>query len=207
LALGEIVVGLRTTSHAQALSRARVLRVRVKKLMSELDLVATKTEAERKIRAWIDASIAGFETDLAARGTTYFDGAEIAQMGAEAAASGDMLLRGCARFHFQDDLRPQIRRVLGGLLPLADTQLAATVADIAAEAGLALEVAGASRALVERIVLRGLATLLDERLAHEGGAIAPVAKLPAMPPPPTREPTSEPSFFCHWYESSPRSSL
>ena len=198
----EILLGLGAIPYALAVQRARILRSRVEDLMAELNLVAVKADAERRIRAWIDAQIASLENDLAAHGSSYLSKREGAGMGVDAAFETDALMRAAGRAAVEDILRPTITSVLSGRLPLAKSDLRRVVADIGAEAGIDSAAAGAAQPLIERVILRGFATWLDERLSLEVGEISPVAAhVSASIPEPEPEPepeVAEPTFLAHW---------
>ncbi len=191
-------MGLRTTTYALALKRARILRSRMEELMAELSLVTVKADAEMRIRAWIDRNIAYFENKLATCGASYLDGAEVAALGPEMAADTDALLRFVARTHHETTLRPAIGALLGGRQAQAREALGPAIAGVCADAGIEeANLASPVGPLIERVVLRGLATLFDERIALESEAILPIREATSASVAPIG-PAQERPFLSHW---------
>ena len=144
--------------------------------MTDLTLVVTKADAERRIRAWIDAQVDALERDLATHGSSYLSETEAAAMPPTQAQDVDALLRAVGRISVENNLRPTIAAILAGRLSLASTELGPVVDRMSAEAGIDLTAAGAERPILERIALRGLSTWFDKRLSLEAGAIEPIAE-------------------------------
>jgi len=169
--------------------------------MAELDLITVKAEAEQRVRGWVDAQIAAIENNLGAHGAAYLEADEAAALGPEFLDDTDALLRVAARVDHERNFRPTIASLLSGGMAQARPFLAPAMKSACAEIGLSGDLLeGPTGPTIERVLLRGLASLFDEKLAIEAGAIEPLprAAAPAQPAPAAPAPAPEKPFFAYW---------
>ena len=198
---GEISVSLATRSRRTAVRRARILRVALETLMPQLaSSQMTRTKAEALVRLWIDNARDACERDIAETGTAFFAGEDVARMGDENAQELDALMRFAFERDVARDIANDVRRGLVRGLP-EGSDLAPIVADV--QAALAPDLAADSidGRFLARTILRGVATLIDEKLAVVTGAPTPIPTAKDLPQP---EPPAKivPSFMARWEDFS-----
>ena len=197
---GEISVSLATRRRRTAVRRARILRVALETLMPQLaSSQMTRPKAEALVRLWIDTARDACERDIAATGTAFFAGEDVARMGDENAQELDALMRFAFERDVARDIANDVRRGLVRGLP-EGSDLAPIVADV--QAALAPDLAGDSidGRFLARTILRGVATLIDEKLAVVTGAPTPIPAAKDLPQPETAFMTK----VLDWYMSAKR---
>jgi hypothetical protein len=156
---GELIRSLKTGDFRIARRRALTLVLNIETMTSSVDL-PTRAELESAVARWIDDCVWRQEVKRAeTNGIDYFDCEEIEKMGRQDAHQLDGLFR-FASDHFAAQEKTSIARVLTGEPP---NELHRTViTEATRQIGVVAEPNTVAGRLVERTVLRGYATLLDE---------------------------------------------
>ena len=183
----EIVAPLAARDRRTALRRARVLRVALEALVARLSAVPqlTSAEAEALVRAWIDRARDALDRDLAAGRSVFFSPDEFDKLQAtmpQAAHETDVFLRFMFQETFAPELKSEIRNGLNhGLAEGSD--LASCVGAVRQSIAPDLVPASDDGRLLARTILRGVATLIDERLSALRGDLAPIPAAAELPRP------------------------
>ena len=156
---GELIRSLRTGDFRIARRRALMIVLNIEAMISSPDL-PKRAELETKVRHWIDAAVWRQEIKRAETGgLDFFECHEIEKMGREDASELDGLFR-FASDMFATQQKAAIAHVLTGGTP---NELHRTIMTKAAhEIGISAAPDTVAGRLVERTILRGYATLLDE---------------------------------------------
>ncbi|MDX6461033.1 MAG: hypothetical protein QOE55_4730 [Acidobacteriaceae bacterium] len=156
---GELICSLKTGDYRIARRRALTLVLNIETMTSSVDL-PKRAELESAVRRWIDDRVWRQEVKRAETdGIDFFDCEEIETMGREDAHQLDGLFRFASRY-FAPQEKAAIARVLTGE-PLSEIHRA-VIKDATRQIGVAAEPNTVAGRLVERTLLRGYATLLDE---------------------------------------------
>lgn len=172
-----------------------------------IDLAGTmnRADAESLVREWVDDSARQWEANMAlSGGFAFFNVDEVERMGEEGAREMDDLMRVLG----ETMVRPQIKsmasqalsgRGTGHTAPLQPI-IAAAMSDVAPD----VDPTSIDGKLLARTFIRGLATIMDEQSALEGGNIVPLPPLSAdasvarLGKPVTELPSF--AFMSHWDE-------
>lgn len=197
---GEIVVNLRTNSHAVAIRRARALRVAMETLLTDFATASDRTEVERRIRAWINANTEAWELNLSmSGGFAFLDREEADQMGHEPARELDDLFRAVADLTVRPRLRHAVVAALSGRRPQAIVALEPLIASALADVAPGTDRASPEGHLLVRTILRGLVTMFDEQAQIESGQVVPIPKsFSATPPQKSSSKPGQVPFLAHW---------
>ncbi|MDQ0520298.1 tyrosine-type recombinase/integrase [Methylobacterium gregans] len=195
-------MNLNTNSRPLAIKRARALRVALDPLLTNLALTLDRSEADRLVRGWIDRHAQEWEVNIAATGgLAYFTKAEGEVMGPAQSREMDDLMRVVGDMFVRPRLKATIQAALSGRCPDASQDLEPIVAD--AMEDIAPEIARDSPDghFLARTIMRGLATLMDERAEAECGSLTPVPRYSA-PRRSEKQATPLPStpFLSRWPE-------
>jgi hypothetical protein len=156
---GELIRSLKTPDFRIARHRARTVVLKIETMTSSVDL-PKRAELESAVRSWIDDCVWRQEIKRAETGgLDFFECREIEKMGREDASELDGLFRFASRY-FAPQEKAAIARVLSGEAP--NELHRAIIAGAAHRIGVVAEPDTVAGRLVERTVLRGYATLLDE---------------------------------------------
>lgn len=174
---GEIVVNLKTNSRPLAITRARVLRVALDQLLTDLSLTLDRAEADRLVRGWIDRYAQAWEVNIAATGgLAYFTKSEGKVMGSAQSRELDDLMRVVGDMMVRPQLKATAQAALSGRHPDALRSLEPIVAGAIEDIAPEIDRESSDGHLLARTILRGLATLLDERADAECGSLTPVPR-------------------------------
>ncbi|HDZ75671.1 MAG TPA: hypothetical protein ENH55_23495 [Aurantimonas coralicida] len=186
----QLIVALRTDSFSVALKRARFLRVAVESLMMDLRGAIGRSDAEQMVRRWVDESTRRWEANMALTGgLAFFDKEEAETMGEECARDLDAIMRVVGQSIARPSIKAMASGALSGCCPDHATALEPIVAATMGEIAPEVDRSSLSGKLLARMVIRGLANIMDEQSALERGEIAPL--------PPTRDITPEPPEAGH----------
>jgi len=156
---GELIRSLKTSDFRIARRRALTVVLKIETMTSSVDL-PKRAELESAVRSWIDDCVWRQEIKRAETGgLDFFECHEIEKMGREDASELDGLFRFASRF-FAPQEKAAIARVLTGEAP--NELHHAIITEAAHQIGIVAEPNTVAGRLVERTVLRGYATLLDE---------------------------------------------
>jgi hypothetical protein len=156
---GELIRSLKTADYRTARRRALMLALKIETMTSATDSLS-RAELETAVRYWIDGCVWRREVRRAeTRGVDFLTCEEIEKMGREEAVELDGLLSFASNM-FAPEEKAAIGRVLTGKEPSDRYQ--PIVAAAAQEIGMAADPSTPAGRLVERTILRGYATLLDE---------------------------------------------
>lgn len=197
---GEIAVNLKTNSRVLAITRARALRVALDPLLSELALTLDRSEADRLVRGWIDRHTREWEVNIAASGgLAYFTKVEGEVMGPVQSREMDDLLRVVGDMMVRPRLKATAQAALSGRRPDALQNLEPVVAEAMEDIAPEIDRDSPDGHFLARTILRGLATLLDERAEAERGCLTPVPRevAPRQSEKPATKPPSIP-FLSRW---------
>lgn len=202
--LGELIVNLKTDSRRIAIQRARATRVAMETLVDELELVQERTEAERRVKVWVAQQSLRWETGIASSGHAFLTAQEADTLGQEDAEGLGDLLRLAASEYGRPRFKTSLSRILAGRGGDAARQVEPMVAPVRAEIAPETDLRSPSGRLIERVILRGLAELLDNQDALERGDLLPIPDSGMSDP---SEPGSEPKiaaggFLDHWQRFS-----
>ncbi|EHP91897.1 DUF6538 domain-containing protein [Methylorubrum extorquens] len=199
---GEIVVNLKTNSRPLAITRARALRVALDPLLTDLALTLDRAEADHLVRGWIDRHAQAWEVNIAATGgLAYFTKAEGEVMGPAQSREMDDLMRVVGDMMVRPRLKATAQAALSGRRPDALQSLEPVVAGAMEDIAPEIDRDSPDGHLLARTILRGLATLLDERAEAERGSLTPIPRHVA-PRRPEKAATPPPSipFLSRWTE-------
>jgi hypothetical protein len=156
---GELIRSLKTGDFQIARRRALTLVLKIDAMISSTDL-PKRAELEGAVRRWIDDAVWRREIKRAETGgLEFFECHEIEQMGREDASELDGLFRFAANM-FAPQEKAEIGRVLTGGTP---NQLhRSIITEAARQIGITTDPNTVAGRLVERTILRGYASLLDE---------------------------------------------
>ena len=156
---GELIRSPKTADYRTARRRALMLALKIETMTSATDSLS-RAELETAVRDWIDGCVWRREVRRAeTRGVDFLTCEEIEKMGREEAVELDGLLSFASNM-FAPEEKAAIGRVLTGKEPSDRYQ--PIVAAAAQEIGMAADPSTPAGRLVERTILRGYATLLDE---------------------------------------------
>jgi hypothetical protein len=156
---GELIRSLKTGDFRVARRRALTLVLNIETMTSSVNL-PKRAELESAVGRWIDDCVWRQEVERAETGgIDFFDCEEIERMGRESAYQLDGLFRYASRY-FAPQEKAAIARVLTGEPP--NELHRAVISEAARRIGMVAEPNTVAGRLVERTVLRGYATLLDE---------------------------------------------
>jgi hypothetical protein len=156
---GELIRSLRTSDFRIARRRALTLVLQIE-TMTEANQLPKRAELESAVRRWIDDSVWRQEIKRAETGgLDFFDSHEIEKMGREEASELDGLFRFASNI-FAPQEKAAIGRVLTGGTP--DELHRSIITEAARQIGISTDPNTVAGRLVERTILRGYATLLDE---------------------------------------------
>lgn len=156
---GELIRTLRTSDRRVAGFRARVLALRLEVTMSQTEL-PSKAELEGMVRGWIDGMLWNQEIWRAATGgLQVLTPDEIDRLGKDDARELDGLLRYCRGIH-EKEQKQAINDALDGRGDIAQFQPIVQAA--AREMNATVDPATLEGRVLERTIVRGLATFLDE---------------------------------------------
>ncbi|WOH48181.1 DUF6538 domain-containing protein [Bradyrhizobium sp. sBnM-33] len=156
---GELICSLKTSDVRIARRRAMLLVLKIELLMTSTSNPG-RAELQNAVRNWIDDCIWRREVRRAdTGGLDFFERDEIEQMGRQEAAELDGLFR-LASDMFAPEQQAKIERILTG--KEASDKYQTIIAAAAREIGLPADPNTVAGRLVERTILRGYATLLDE---------------------------------------------
>jgi hypothetical protein len=156
---GELVRSLRTSDFRIARRRALTLVLQIE-TMTETTQLPKRAELESAIRRWIDDSVWRQEIKRAETGgLDFFECHEIERMGREDARELDGLFRYASNM-FAPQQKAAIGRMLTGGTP--DELHRSIITEAARQIGITTDPGTVAGRLVERTILRGYATLLDE---------------------------------------------
>ena len=180
---GELVRSLLTSDFRIARRRALTLVLQIE-TMTEANQLPKRAELESAIRRWIDDSVWRQEIRRAETGgLDFLEPHEIEKMGREDARELDGLFRYASNM-FAPQQKAVIGRMLTGGTP--DELHRSIITAAARQIGITTDPGTVAGRLVERTILRGYATLLDE-LRH------PITEIPRVSP--TEEKTAPPAAF------------
>jgi len=156
---GELIRSLKTGDFQIARRRALMLVVNIETITSSVD-IPKQAEVESAVRSWIDDCVWRREIKRAETGgLDFFERNEIEMMGREDARELDGLFRFASNL-FAPQEKAAIARALTGNEP---TELhRSIIAGAAQQIGMSADPNTVAGRLVERTILRGYATLLDE---------------------------------------------
>jgi integrase len=228
----EITVPLATRERRTALRRARAMRVALESLMTDLSVShLTRAQAESHVRAWIDRARDACERDFVESGLFFLPDTQLEdarkftppefkdtpldclsasdqariQEERETLVDGvvglDMLLRFAATERAADDAKAAIREDLArGGPPRRElvTEVDKAMSDIAPD----LDKASLDGRFFARTLLRGFATLIDEKVAIIRGDLAAIPQAAHLPAPEPLNPAPEQPFLKGWEEFS-----
>jgi hypothetical protein len=179
---GELIRSLKTSDFRIARRRALTVVLKIETMTSSVDL-PQRAELESAIRSWIDDCVWRREIKRAETGGfDFFECHEIEKMGREDASDLDGLFRFASNM-FAPQKKAEIGRVLTGGTP--NELHRSIVTEAARQIGITADPNTVAGRLVERTILRGYATLLDE-LRHtiaDVPKVSPAAEKPASPAP------------------------
>ena len=156
---GELIRSLRTSDFRIARRRALTLVLQIE-TMTEANQLPKRAELESAIRRWIDDSVWRQEIKRAETGgLDFLESHEIEQMGREDARELDGLFRYASNM-FAPQAKAAITRVLTGGTP--DELQRSLITEAARQIGITTDPDTVAGRLVERTILRGYATLVDE---------------------------------------------
>ncbi|KQT09051.1 hypothetical protein ASG40_10335 [Methylobacterium sp. Leaf399] len=199
---GEIVVNLQTNSRTVAITRARVLRVALDPLLTDLTLTIDRADADCLVRGWIDRHAQAWEVNIATTGgLAYFTKAEGEMMGPNQSREMDDLMRVVGDMMVRPRLKATAQAALSGRRPDALQSLEPVVAGALEDIAPEIDRDSPDGHFLARTILRGLATLLDERSEAERGSLTPVPRCSAsrQPEKAAPRPPSIP-FLSRWTE-------
>jgi hypothetical protein len=177
---GELIRSLRTSDFRIARRRALTLVLQIE-TMTESTQLPKRAELESAIRRWIDDSVWRQEIKRAETGgLDFFECQEIEKMGREDARELDGLFRYASNM-FASQEKAAITRVLTGGTP--DELQRSLITAAARQIGITTDPDTVAGRLVERTILRGYATLVDE-LRHPITDIPKVSPAEEKPAPP-----------------------
>ena len=178
---GELIRTLRTSDRRVAAFRARMLALRMEATMSQTEL-PSKAELEGMVRGWIDGMLWNQEIWRAATGgLQVLAPDEIDRRGKDDARELDCLLRFCRGIH-EKEQKQAINDALDGRGDIAAFQPIVQAA--AQQMNITVDPATLNGRVVERTIVRGLATFLDEArdvFAAIPRQIAAVQSKPSLP--------------------------
>jgi hypothetical protein len=168
---GELIRSLQTSDFRIARRRALALVLQIE-TMTEANQLPKRAELESAIRRWIDDSVWRQEIKRAETGgLDFFECQEIEKMGREDARGLDGLFRYASNM-FASQEKAAITRVLTSGMP--DELQRSLITAAARQIGITTDPDTVAGRLVERTILRGYATLVDE-LRHSVTDIPKVA--------------------------------
>jgi hypothetical protein len=177
---GELIRSLRTSDFRIARRRALTLVLQIE-TMTESTQLPKRAELESAVRRWIDDSVWRQEIKRAETGGfDFFERHEIEKMGSEDASELDGLFRFASNM-FAPQEKAAIGRMLSGGTP--DDLHRSIITEAARQIGITADPSTVAGRLVERTILRGYATLLDE-LRHTIADIPRVSPAEEKPAPP-----------------------
>src|SRR5882757_170751 len=177
---GELIRSLRTSDFRIARRRALTLVLKIDAMISSTDL-PKRAELESAIRRWIDDSVWRQEIKRAETGgLDFLECHEIEKMGREDARELDGLFRYASNM-FAPQAKAAITGVLTGGTP--NELHRSVITEAARQIGITTDPDTVAERLVERTILRGYATLLDE-LRHTITDIPKVSIAEEKPAPP-----------------------
>lgn len=146
-------------------------------LMTALAMSLDRADAESRVRAWIDTHAFAWETNLVlSGGLAHFTSEEGEQMGPAQARELDDLFRVVADMTVRPSLKKTARAALTGRDTTALEALEPIVSSAMQTIAPDLERTSPDGRFLARTILRGLATLLDEQAAIEGGELTPIPR-------------------------------
>jgi len=188
---GELIRSLRTGDFHIARRRALTLVLQIE-IMIESTQLPKRSELESAVRRWIDDCVWRQEIKRAETGgIDFFERHEIDKMGREDARELDGLFRYASKM-FAPQEKAAIGRALTGGTPDKLHRLIMTEA--AREIGIITDPNTVAERLVERTILRGYATLLDE-LRHS------ITDIPRGSPAEDKSAPPAPFIFTAFWES------
>jgi hypothetical protein len=187
---GELIRSLRTSDFRIARRRALTLVLQIE-TMTESTQLPKRAELESAVRRWIDDSVWRQEIKRAETGGfDFFERHEIEKMGREDASELDGLFRFASNM-FAPQEKAAIGRMLTGGTP--DDSHRSIITEAARQIGITADPGTVAGRLVERTILRGYATLLDE-LRHT------ITDIPRIPPAEEKPAPPAPFIFTEFWK-------
>jgi hypothetical protein len=188
---GELIRSLRTSDFRIARRRALTLVLQIE-TMTESTQLPKRAELENAVRRWIDDSVWRQEIKRAETGGfDFFERHEIEKMGREDACELDGLFRFASNMFAPQEKAVIERMLTGGTL---DGSRRSIITDAARQIGITADPGTVAGRLVERTILRGYATLLDE-LRHI------ITDIPRIRPAEEKTAPSAPFIFTEFWKS------
>lgn len=195
-------MNLKTNSRTVAITRARVLRVALDPLLTDLTLTLSRADADCLVRGWIDQHAQAWEVNIATTGgLAYFTKAESEAMDPDQSREMDDLMRIVGDMVARPQFKVVTQAALSGRRPDAVRILEPIVEKALADIAPDIDRDSPDGHLLARTILRGFATLLDERADAERGTLTPVPRhvAPRRPEKPVTSPPLIP-FLSRWTE-------
>ncbi len=193
-------MNLRTNSRTLAISRARAVRVAMESLLTDLATTMSRSEAEQRVRIWVDACSESFEKSLSASGGyAFFDKAEADRMGPAQTRELDDLFRIIGDTVVRPREKQAISAALSGRDPDAAKPMEPVIGSMMKVLAPNTEHASPDGQLLARTMLRGLAAIAEEHSRIAAGEITPIPpKALGTWAPKKAKPMPAMPFLSHW---------
>ncbi|MFC5509384.1 MULTISPECIES: tyrosine-type recombinase/integrase [Hyphomicrobiales] len=168
--------------------------------MTDLATTMSRSEAEQRVRIWVDVCSERFEADLSASGGyAYFSKAEADQMGSVPTRELDDLFRIIGDTVVRPREKQAISAALSGRDPEAASSMEPIIGGMMKVIAPATDRASPDGQLLARTMLRGLAAIAEERSRIAAGEIAPIPPKASGPWMPKKaKPMPAAPFLSHW---------
>ncbi|WP_181832500.1 hypothetical protein [Bosea caraganae] len=169
--------------------------------MTDLATTMSRSEAEQRVRIWVDACSESFENSLSASGGyAFFDKAEADRMGPAQTRELDDLFRIIGDTVVRPREKQAISAALSGRDPDAAKPMEPVIGSMMKVLAPATDRASPDGQLLARTMLRGLAAIADERSRLEAGEIAPIPARASGAWMPKKAKPAVPAvpFLSHW---------